>query len=160
LSVGWGDRYGPTLAGQSFDITGDPEGDYDLKIQTDPYGRLAETSETDNTSCVRLHVNPATRTVQTLGVCGNVTVTSISPDSARQGTTTSVQITGAGFAPGIAVGFENGSGPVPVIGNVVVVNQNTITARVTIKNGGGKQPRVWDLRVGSGTLMQAFTVRP
>jgi len=160
LSVGWGDRYGPTLAGQSFDITGDPESDYDLKIQTDPYGRLAETDESDNSSCVRLHVNPAARTVQTLGICGNVTVTSITPNSAKPGTTLSVQISGTGFATGIAVGFENGSGPTPVIGSVVVVNQNTITATVSIKNGGGKQPRVWDLRVGSGTLVQAFTVRP
>lgn len=160
LSVGWGDRYGPTLAGQSFDITGDPEADYDLTIQTDPYGRLAETNEGDNRSCVRLHVNPTARTVQTLGICGNVTVTSITPNSARPGTTINVQINGVGFAQGIAVGFENGSGPTPMIGNVVVLNQNTITATVSIKNGGGKQPRVWDLRVGSGTLIHAFTVRP
>ena len=39
-------------------------------------------------------------------------------------------------------------------GNVVVVNANTITATVTVKNGGGKQTRIWDLRVGSGVAVQ------
>jgi hypothetical protein len=41
----------------------------------------------------------------------------------------------------------------------VVVNANTITGTVTVKNGGGKQARYWDLRVGSGVLFRAFTVK-
>jgi hypothetical protein len=60
----------------------------------------------------------------------------------------------------VAVGFENGSGPVPVVGNVVVAaDGKTITATVTVKNGGAKQTRYWDLRVGSGMLFRAFTVK-
>jgi hypothetical protein len=159
LSVGWGDRYGPTLPGQAIDITGDPEGDYDLRIETDPAERLLETDETDNVSCIRLHINPAARTFQALGTCGAVTVTSISPNTTRPGSSVSVTISGTGFTQGVAVGFENGSGPVPVVGSVVVVNGTTITATVTVKNGGGKQARVWDLRVGSGVLFRAFTVK-
>lgn len=160
LSVGWGDRYGPSLPGQSIDITGDPEGDYDLQIASDPSNHLLETSETDNTSCIRLHINAAARTFQALGVCGAVTVASITPNSARPGTSVSVTITGTGFTQGVAVGFENGSGPVPVVGNVAVAaDGKTITATVTVKNGGAKQTRYWDLRVGSGMLFRAFTVK-
>lgn len=159
LSVGWGDRYDPTLPGQSIDITGDPEGDYDLTIETDPAEHLFETNESDNASCVRLHINPTARTVQSLGICGSVTVTSMTPNTAKPGTTVNVTITGTGFSSGIAVGFENGTGSAPLIGSVVVVNANTITATVTVKNGGGKQARVWDLRVGSGVLFRAFTIK-
>jgi hypothetical protein len=160
LSVGWGDRYGPTLAGQSIDITNDPEGDYDLTIETDPSNQLKEISDSDNVSCLRLHINAAARTFQTLGVCGAVTVSSITPNSAKSPATVNVTITGTGFTDGIAVGFENGTGPAPSIKNVRVVDAQTITATVAVKNGGGKQPRVWDLRVGSGVLFRAFTINP
>jgi hypothetical protein len=159
LSVGWGDRYGPSLPGQAIDITGDPEGDYELRIESDPGRRLIETSDTDNTSCVRLHINPAARTFQALGICGAVTVTSITPNTVKPGTSVNVTITGTGFSAGAAVGFENGTGSAPVAGNVVVVDANTITATITVKNGGGKQSRVWDVRVGSGVLFRAFTVK-
>jgi hypothetical protein len=167
LSVGWGDRYGPNLDGQSIDITGDPEGDYHLRIATDPGtpnsadvdGQLLETNESDNVSCVRLHINPATRFVQVLGLCGKVEVFSITPNTTGPGTSVPVTITGSGFFSGIAVGFENGTGGAPVVSNVTVVNSTTITATVTVKKGGGKQVRFWDLRVGSGTLLRAFTIK-
>jgi hypothetical protein len=158
LSVGWGDRYGPNLDGQSIDITGDPEGDYDLTIETDPVNQLVETIESDNVSCIRLHVNPGARTVQALGICGAVTLASMTPNSAQPGTSANVTIVGTGFSAGIAVGFENGTGSAPVVSNVKVVNSTTITATVTVKKGGNKQVRFWDLRVGSGTLIRAFSI--
>ena len=160
MSVGWGDTYGPTLAGQSFDITGLPEADYDLTIKADPNNRLLETDETDNVSCVRLHLNPGNRTVQNLGICGNVSISEISPKTIKSGQSMNVTITGSGFAPGIAVGFENGSGPAPTIRNVNVVNATTITATVSVKNGGPKGQRYWDLRVGGTVLYRALTVNP
>jgi lysyl oxidase len=166
LSVGWGDRYGPNLDGQSIDITGDPEGDYHLTIATDPGtpnagdldGQLLETNESDNVSCIRLHINPAARTVQALGICGRVEVLSITPNAAQAGTSMSVTITGTGFSSGMAVGFENGTGGAPLVSNVRVVNSTTITATVTVKKGGSKQVRYWDLRVGSGTLLRALSI--
>ena len=161
MSVGWGDRYGPTLAGQSIDLTGNPDGDYDLTIEVDPLRQLVEANDVDNTSCVRLRIGVSNRTVQVLGACTNtlVTVSSIAPNSARQGSTVSVTITGSGFAPGMAVGFENGSGPVPIASDVVV-DANTITATVTIKAGGPRRERFWDVRVSSAVLQRGFKVVP
>ena len=160
LSVGWGDRYGPTLAGQSFDITNSPDGDYDLTIDVDPQGRLLEGSESDNVSCVRLRISATNRILQPLGACSSVSITSISPNSGAPGTSVDVTITGSGFAPGMAVGFENGSGPAPVARNVTFVDATTYRATVVIKSGGGRQPRTWDVRVGPAVLPRGFTIRP
>lgn len=57
MSVGWGDTYGYTLAGQAIDVTGLPDGDYTLTIEIDPKGRIIETNETDNISTVRLRLS-------------------------------------------------------------------------------------------------------
>jgi hypothetical protein len=159
LSVGWGDRYGPLLDGQAIDITGDPEGDYDLIIETDPSDQLLETNNSDNVSCVRLHINASAGTFQPIGVCGAVTVSALTPNTASPGAVLNVTITGTGFTTGVAVGFENGSGSAPAVSSVVVIDSQTITATVTVKKGGGKQARVWDLRVGSGVLFRAFTIK-
>jgi len=163
MSVGWGDRYGYNLAGQSIDLTGNPDGDYDLSIEVDPYQRLVEANDADNTSCVRVHIGVSNQTVQVLGPCNNsslVTLSSIVPNSTRQGTSVSVTITGSGFAAGMSVGFENGSGPAPVATDVTVVDANTITATISVKSGGPRKQRYWDVRVGSAVLTRGFTVLP
>ena len=160
MSVGWGDRYGPTLAGQSFDISNSPDGDYDLTVDVDPADDLLEKSNSDNVSCVRLRISAANRTVLPLGGCSSVTIASISPNRTAPGTTVDVTITGAGFAAGMAVGFENGTGPAPVMRNVTYVNETTYRATVVVKSGGGKQPRVWGVRVGDAVLPRAFTIAP
>jgi len=162
MSVGWGDRYGPALAGQSIDLTGNPSGDYDLTIEVDPQQRLIESNNVDNTSCIRLRINVTNRKVQVLGACNNtsVTLSSIVPNSAPQGWIGTVTITGSGFAEGMSVGFENGSGSAPVASDVTVVDANTITATVTIKAGGPRRDRYWDVRVSSAVLPQGFIVQP
>ena len=84
ISVGWGDRYGYNLPGQSLDFGGNPNGDYLLIIEIDPQHHLLETNEDDNTSSVLLRI-----TNQTVQVCGTscdtgggqVTVSGISPSS-------------------------------------------------------------------------------
>jgi hypothetical protein len=108
---------------------------------------------------VRIHVNPGNRTVQNLGICGNVTISQLSPNTIKSGQSINVTITGSGFAPGMAVGFENGSGSAPTI-RIVNLNATTITAVVSVKNGGPKGPRYWDLRVGGTVLNRALTVNP
>jgi len=164
MSVGWGDSYGWHLEGQAIDLTGNPDGKYELTVAVDPEKRIIETSDDDNTACVLLQISVASRTVRTLGACGTsgsspVTVTSISPNSISVGTVVDVTINGTNFSPGIAVGFENGVGPTPVASNVTVLNSTTIVATVTVKgNGGRRDDPVWDVRVGSAVLPNAFEV--
>jgi hypothetical protein len=166
MSVGWADTYGYVLEGQAVDITGNPTGDYCLSIQIDPKGRLLETNEADNiaSSLLRVDVERGTVTVLNSTSCtpvgGVVVVDGIEPASAGTGSTVTVTIHGSGFAQGMSVTFEGGSGPPPTVKNVAVVDGSTIQATVTVKKGKpGKDP-VWDVRVGSGLLPGGFTVTP
>jgi hypothetical protein len=163
MSVGWGDTYGAHLPGQAIDLTGLSDGVYELTIAFDPSDKLRETNNSDNTSCVALQISVSSKTVQALGACGfisgsTVTATSITPDSTWVGTVIDVIIKGSNFAQGIAVGFENGSGPAPVASNINVLDSSTITATVSVKNGGRSGDPVWDVRVGSAVLRDAFRV--
>ena len=164
MSVGWGDTYGWYLEGQAIDLTGNPDGRYELSVTFDPENRILETNDGDNTACVLLQLGIPSRTVETLGACGtsgssDVTVTSITPTSTTMGGVIDVTIKGTNFAPGIAVGFENGIGPTPVASNVTVLNATTIVATVTVKgNGGRRDDPIWDVRVGSAVLPNAFEV--
>ena len=164
MSIGWGDTYGAHLAGQAIDLTGLADGLYELTVQFDPDNRIRETNDNDNTACSLLDIAIAAGTVQTLGACGTtsgsgVTISSISPNSALAGSFVDAQISGTNFTPGIAVGFEGGSGPAPTVSNITVLNTNTISVTITVKSGGkpGNDP-VWDLRVGSAIKPNAFTV--
>lgn len=159
MSVGWGDTYIRSLPGQGIDVTGLPEGDYRLSIEIDPKSRILETDDGDNGSCTLLHLKvPTTVTILDANGCASVVVSSIDPPSASAGSVVPVTIRGSGFGAGMAVSFENGSGPRPVVGLVDVVDASTIRATVTVKSGGGKIDRLWDLRVGSGVLSRAFAV--
>jgi hypothetical protein len=165
MSVGWADTYAYYVPGQAIDLAGNPDGVYELTMEFDQKNRIKETIENDNTACLLIQISVATRTVQTLGACGStpgsgsVTITSISPATTFVGTIIDAMITGTNFTPGIAVGFENGSGPAPVASNVTVLNSSTISLTITVKQQGGKiADPVWDLRVGSKVLPNAFTV--
>lgn len=171
LSVGWADVYGSHLPGQEIDLTRLKDGDYRLMIEVDPKDHLLETDKSDNSSCVLLRISVTAQTVDVLDPNGcdegseppgeNVVVSSISPNSAGDGEVVTVVIGGSGFADGMNVSFENGRGSKPVASNVVVVDSTQITATVTVKHRGGKGgDNVWDLVVGSGVLVDAFTVVP
>src|SRR5262245_8820345 len=148
MSIGYGDRYGYELPGQSIDLSLLQDGLYELSITFDPANKIVETSDSDNTSCLLLQLGITSRTVQIVGACGTnsgaVTISSITPDTAWAGTITNdVTITGSNFRPGIAVGFENGSGPIPVASNVNALNSSTIVMTVTAKHGGAAIGGVW-----------------
>jgi hypothetical protein len=65
LPVGWGDTYVQSRAGQAFNITGVPNGDYDIRVVTNPDQRLYESDYTNNVSTlhVRLGGSRGDRTV-------------------------------------------------------------------------------------------------
>jgi hypothetical protein len=164
ISVGWGDRYGYSLPGQSLSFDGNPSGDYLLKLTVDPQGKLYESDSSNNVSCVLLRIDIDTLSVQVIGNTCNatppptVTISEITPPSVRAGASAGVVITGSGFTSGMAVSFVNGSGKTPVASNVIVQNDTTITATVSAQNGGSPADPVWDLRVGPAVLPNAFTV--
>lgn len=56
MSVGWGDTYKYYLSGQEINITGLPDGDYNLIIEVDPKNLLLETNDSDNTSTVLIRI--------------------------------------------------------------------------------------------------------
>jgi len=88
-----------------------------------------------------------------------VTIESITPNRIFVGTVLDVTIRGSNFAPGMAVGFENGTGPTPVASNVTVLDSKTIVATVSVKGGGRRRDDlVWDVRVGPTLLANGFEV--
>lgn len=66
LPVGWGDTYFQTVAGQSFDVTGLPNGTYYIEVSANPDGVLYETSTGNDTSLrqIILGGTPGHRTIQ------------------------------------------------------------------------------------------------
>ena len=159
MSVGWGDTYGAQLVGQELNFTGNADGIYKLIIAVDPKTRILESNEADNVSCVLLDIKkPSTVTLlDSSGACS--TATSIAPNATAAGSTVTVSIKGFGFTDGMAVAFEGGNGPKPVATSVQRISDTEITATVSVpyKKNTGRDP-VWDLRVGSGLLRNAFTV--
>jgi serine protease len=94
-----------------------------------------------------------------------VTVTSITPDTVTSPTVVDVTITGTGFQTDADVTFEGGSGPSPIASNIIVVDSYTITATITVKDGGPPKMRYWDVRVtnpdsSTGVLVEGFIVLP
>jgi lysyl oxidase len=163
MSIGWGDSYRWYLEGQAIDLTGNPDGLYELTVTFDPENRLLETNDADNSACLLLSISVVNRTVQTVGACGatagGITISSVTPNSILVGTVVDVTIKGSNFTPGIAVGFENGAGPTPVASNVTVLDSNTIVATVSVKrNGGRSDDPIWDVRVGPTVFSNGFEV--
>lgn len=56
LSVGWGDTYKYSLADQSIDITGLPDGRYWLVSTADPDNRLLETNDANNSTKLKIEI--------------------------------------------------------------------------------------------------------
>ena len=174
MSVGWGDTYHSHLAGQEIDLTGLPDGDYTLTVQADPLGRFTEMTTADNNSCIRIRLtgiatspsvtvlNPTTCSTGGGGGGGTVTVASITPNSGKIGDLIPVDIVGTNFTNGIAVSFQNGSGAKLTVSDVVVDSPTAISALVTVQKSGSTRnaDTVWDLRVGTAVLSEAFVVLP
>lgn len=56
ISVGWADLYSETLPGQWADLTSLADGEYWLETVIDPYNRILELDETNNTAIVKINV--------------------------------------------------------------------------------------------------------
>lgn len=67
ISVGWGDKYRWSLPFQWVDVTGLPAGEYRIRAIVDARNLFAESSDTNNCTYTRLHMDPAASTVSVLG---------------------------------------------------------------------------------------------
>lgn len=56
LSVGWGDEYPASIAGQYIDITGLPNGRYRVMIEADQDGEFIEANENNNTAWALIEI--------------------------------------------------------------------------------------------------------
>ena len=56
ISVGWADLYSDTLPGQWADLTGLADGEYWLETVVDPYDRILELDESNNTTLAKINV--------------------------------------------------------------------------------------------------------
>lgn len=65
LAAGWGDTYHNTVAGQAFDVTDLPNGDYVVRVRVDPEGRIQQRSTRNDVASrtVTLGGRPGERTV-------------------------------------------------------------------------------------------------
>jgi hypothetical protein len=66
MPLGWGDTYFQSVAGQSFDVSGLPNGTYYIEVIANPDGVLHETTADDNISLrqIILGGTPGHRTLQ------------------------------------------------------------------------------------------------
>ena len=139
----------------------DPDGDA-LTYQWRENGALLGTGATPSiwftigTHTVTLQVTDTRGAVGTdtvvvtvdAGVIVPLAVTGLSPSTVNQKIgTLNFAVTGTGFAPGATVGFANGSGPAPRVLSVTYNSANQLTARVEIRQGGGKTVKRWDVVV-------------
>lgn len=166
ISVGWGDAYRYYVAGQSLDVTNLPKDTYTLSIITDPDNRILETNKSDNVSSVDLDIDVANMTVNNSTGSSDggstpgedITLTQMIPNMIAKGSTVNVTIKGSGFTQGLSITLINGSGPTPILSNIIFVDDSTITMTIHTKKTGSSQLRIWDLQVGSAVLNDAFTI--
>ena len=74
-------------------------------------------------------------------------------------------INGTGFVDGATVSLANGSGPTPSVSNVTFVDDSSIIATITVKNGGPPRASTWEVIItnpdsSSGTWDGVLTVIP
>ncbi|MDX1441395.1 MAG: glycosyl hydrolase family 18 protein [Nitrosopumilaceae archaeon] len=94
-----------------------------------------------------------------------VSIQSIDPPSIVKGQSVNVTIYGIGFSTGASVTLANGSGPTPSVSNIIVIDDQTISATITVKNGGPPRESVWDVIVtnpdsSNASLVGGFSVTP
>jgi hypothetical protein len=73
LPVGWGDTYVQAAAGQSFNITGVPNGTYLVRVWTDPFHNILETRRDNDSALLKIRLGgaPGARTVDSIGTVRN-----------------------------------------------------------------------------------------
>lgn len=179
MSIGWGDTYGSSLAGQSLYIGDLAPGIYRLRQVFDPRNLLLEQQDTDNESCKLVEIGDGAngRYVSDRGRCVSApvaTLSNITPRATQQGTCVSVTITGANLTPELRISLLGGTGPLATFTSAAFdIAGNYVTGSICVpKAKGGRNAKlgndpVWDVSMqdfvtgtSTNTLTNAFTVTP
>jgi hypothetical protein len=150
-SVGWGDQYDQTDAGQPISLAGVPDGTYFLVGVVDPTHILTESDATNNVTVTKLQISGSTVNVlsqtQPTSVPPSVSITAPAPGSNVSGT---VQLTASAAGSGSAtissvqwmlngqpLGGPQTSAPYSYSWNVgsIPVGSYTLSAQATDSNG-------------------------
>ena len=106
---------------------------------------------------------PAAQQITVGAPAAPITIDDISPATVGVPSSETVTITGTGFGADAQVSLTGAGGPIKVSVTDVQV-PTMIVATITVKSGGPRRPRVYDLTVTSGgssaTLTGGFTVLP
>ncbi len=106
---------------------------------------------------------PSLPTITITATTAQLSILSITPNTAQANTTVNVTLSGTAFANGAIVTFEGGQGAAPQVTSTQIVNANTIVVTVNAGVGEGAATQAWDVRVTnpdntSAVLSDAFTV--
>ena len=162
MSVGWGDTYGYTLAGQSLYVADLTPGMYRLRHVFDPKDTLLETTNGDNESCRKIEIGDGSngRYVADRGPCAALPtprVDSVTPAQAKHNSCVNMTINGANLAPELKINFTGGTGPLPAAKNLKFDTAgNYIQATVCVPKAKGSKNNpqlgsdpVWDVLVSA-----------
>lgn len=112
-------------------------------------------------------VNREVTVTEPVVISPELSLSSMTPGTVSARSRVQVTLSGSGFTEGTTVRFANGSGRRPRIFNVVVVDEQTITATVRTRSSSRRRPRthMWDVVVTTpdrrrATLQQALTITP
>lgn len=106
---------------------------------------------------------PTARQITVGPPTADLSITGVSPATVGAPSTQTITITGTGFGAAATASLSGGSGPIS-LSNVTWIDPTTLSATVTVKNGGPRKTREWDVTVISGgasvTLSGGITVQP
>jgi hypothetical protein len=146
LSVGWGDEYDYTDAGNNIDISNLPDGNYWLRGQADPEDYFQQSGPSDSVTDTELNIVGTTVTVlqqvQPQLSRPVVTMTSPSPGPATNPTTLSATVSDSApissiqfVVDGQPVGAPVTSAPYTLVDNSLTPGSHQVSAQATDANG-------------------------
>ena len=98
------------------------------------------------------------------GVAPTLAVQAVAPNVVSPGTF-DIQVRGIGFSSGAALRFENGSGTAPRVRSLLLLDSQTLAARIEVRAKRPARTRFWDVVVSlpdgrSARLVQGLRVDP
>jgi hypothetical protein len=150
----------PTVPTATFTFT--PVSPSPTVVTVTPPPTITPVTPTPNLPTVTVTA-PSLPTITITPTTAQLSILSVTPNTAPANTTVNVTLSGTAFANGAIVSFEGGQGTAPQVTGTQVVNANTIVITVNAAVDAGATTQVWDIRATNpnntfAVLSNAFTV--